>query len=136
MKERIEKILKLEQLTASRFADIIDVQRSNVSHILSGRNNPGLDFIQKILSEFTNINAEWLLLGNGEMYKKEEQISSLNQDYENDDNIKNINKNIPSPDNKEKAASSSIQDEPGKKKVEKITYFYSDKTFKEYYPNI
>ena len=136
MKERIEKILKFEQLTASKFADIIDVQRSNVSHILSGRNNPGLDFIQKILSKFTNINAEWLLLGKGEMYIKEEQISSLNQDYENDAHIKNINKNIPSPDNKEKVESSSLQDAPDKKKVEKITYFYSDKTFKEYYPNI
>ncbi len=136
MKERIEKILKLEQLTASRFADIIDVQRSNVSHILSGRNNPGLDFIQKILSKFTNINAEWLLLGKGEMYIKEEQISSLEQDYENDDNIKDINKNTPSTDNKGKAESSPFQNGHGKKKVEKITYFYSDKTFKEYYPNI
>lgn len=135
MKERIEKILKFEQLTASRFADIIDVQRSNVSHILSGRNNPGLDFIQKILSKFTNINAEWLLLGKGEMYIKGEQISSLNQDYENDDNIKNTYKNIQLPDNKEKGENSSLQDESGKKKVEKITYFYSDKTFKEYYPN-
>ena len=106
MKERIEKILKFEQLTASKFADIIDVQRSNVSHILSGRNNPGLDFIQKILSKFTNINAEWLLLGKGEMYIKEEQISSLNQDYD----IKNINNDIPSPDNKEKAASSCLRD--------------------------
>lgn len=68
MKGRIEKILETENLTASRFADIIQVQRSNVSHILAERNKPGLDFLQKVLQAFPSINGDWLLTGRGEMY--------------------------------------------------------------------
>ena len=65
MKERIEKIMELEKLSASKFADAIGVQRSNISHILSGRNKPSLELVNKILDHFDKINADWLLLGKG-----------------------------------------------------------------------
>ena len=68
MKERLIQLLDLEQLTPSKFADIIGVQRSSVSHIISGRNNPSFDFIQKTLTAFPGLNAEWLILGQGAMY--------------------------------------------------------------------
>lgn len=69
MKTRIEKLIDKEQLTPSKLADLIGVQRSSISHILSGRNNPSLDFVQKILLQFKNLNSDWLLFGKGEMYK-------------------------------------------------------------------
>ncbi len=69
MKDRIQKILRDESISSSKFADEIGVQRSSISHILSGRNRPSLDFVQKILSRYRNISAEWLLFGRGEMYK-------------------------------------------------------------------
>lgn len=68
MKERLIQLLDLEQLTPSKFADIIDVQRSSVSHVISGRNNPSFDFIQKTLMAFPGLNAEWLIVGQGTMY--------------------------------------------------------------------
>src|SRR4030066_1678355 len=72
MKDRIIKFLTQENLSATKFADEIGVQRSSISHILSGRNNPSFDFIQKILTRYRNLNSEWLLLGSGPMYKKDD----------------------------------------------------------------
>ena len=70
MKERLVQLLDLEQLTPSKFADIIGVQRSSVSHVISGRNNPSFDFLQKTLKAFPGLNAEWLILGEGTMYEQ------------------------------------------------------------------
>ena len=83
MKERIQKIIDLEKLTASKFADIIGVQRSSVSHIISGRNKPSLDFVQKILSKFPEINTDWLLSGKGSITRTQESAKvSENQAVE------------------------------------------------------
>ena len=67
MINRIQLILKTKNISPSQFADQIQVQRSGVSHILSGRNNPSLDFILKILRTFPEIDADWLLFGKGQM---------------------------------------------------------------------
>jgi transcriptional regulator with XRE-family HTH domain len=69
MKERILRFLQLENKTSSQFAEEIGVQPSSISHIISGRNNPSLDFIIKMLGKYSNINPDWLLFGNGEMYR-------------------------------------------------------------------
>ncbi len=71
MKDRLLKFLNQEQLTYARFAEIIGVQPSSISHILSGRNKPGFDFIRKILLNYPSVNAEWLILGKGKMFKNE-----------------------------------------------------------------
>ncbi len=65
--DRIELILKEYNLSPSAFSDLIQVQRSAMSHILSRRNRPSLDVIQKILKEFPDINSQWLLTGLGKM---------------------------------------------------------------------
>ena len=70
MKERLVQLLDLEQFTPSKFADIIGVQRSSVSHVISGRNNPSYDFLQKTLKAFPGLNAEWLMTGEGTMYEQ------------------------------------------------------------------
>lgn len=69
MLERIQLILKVKNMTASQFADKIGVQRSGISHILSGRNQPSLDFITRILNVYPDINPEWLIHGAGKMIK-------------------------------------------------------------------
>ncbi len=69
MVDRIQLILKVNNLTASRFADEIGVQRSSISHILSGRNMPSLDLIQKVLKRYPEIDPDWLLNGRGSMMK-------------------------------------------------------------------
>ncbi len=65
MNERLQELLTRERLTAMRFAELVDVQRSSVSHVLSGRNKPGLDFIGKILTAFPHVSPDWLILGQG-----------------------------------------------------------------------
>ncbi|MCF8225877.1 MAG: helix-turn-helix domain-containing protein [Bacteroidales bacterium] len=71
MKDRIIQLLDAEHLSSAKFADIIGVQRSSISHIISGRNKPSFDFLQKTLKEFPMISAEWLLLGRGSMYSRQ-----------------------------------------------------------------
>ncbi|MCF8358663.1 MAG: helix-turn-helix domain-containing protein [Prolixibacteraceae bacterium] len=62
--------MEAEKLTASKFADTIGVKRSNISHLLNGRNQPSYAFIQKVLEVFTNVNSRWLITGQGKMYEK------------------------------------------------------------------
>ncbi len=68
MIDRIKQIMSLEQLSSSQFADTIKLQRSSLSHVLSGRNKPSLDFVMKIKTAFNRISLEWLLFGEGAMF--------------------------------------------------------------------
>ena len=61
--DRVRLIIKANSLTSSEFADKIGVKRSNLSHVLSGRNKPGLEFLAKVIESFPNVNASWLLTG-------------------------------------------------------------------------
>src|SRR4030043_2004108 len=70
MKSRIEEFLKAENKTSAQFAEEIGVQPSGISHILSGRNKPSLDFVLKMLEKYRFISTEWLLFGKGSMYKE------------------------------------------------------------------
>ena len=70
MKERLLQLLDMEQITPSKFADIIGVQRSSVSHVISGRNKPSYDFLHKTLKAFPGLNASWLMMGEGTMYEQ------------------------------------------------------------------
>jgi len=78
-KSRIEKVILMEGLTSGQFAQEIGIQNSTLSHILNERNNPSLDVMKKILSRFQNINADWLILGQGPMLRQEShsQMPSL-----------------------------------------------------------
>jgi len=71
MNERLIAFLQAEELTSARFAEIMSIQRSGVSHLLSGRNNPGYEFFEKFLQKFPAINIEWLISGRGKMYKEQ-----------------------------------------------------------------
>jgi transcriptional regulator with XRE-family HTH domain len=106
---RIKKVMDYHQLSASLFADKIGVQRSSISHILSGRNNPSLDFILKVTSEFNDVDIHWLLNGKGSFPQKTE------------------NKN---PTSTPSLFSTDISED--KKKIQRIVVFYNDGTFDEY----
>ncbi|MGM0650774.1 MAG: helix-turn-helix domain-containing protein [Bacteroidota bacterium] len=77
MQERLQEILEKEHLTPARFAELIGVQRSSVSHILSGRNNPSLDFLRKILLHLEHINPDWLISGRGPYKRNHDQSTML-----------------------------------------------------------
>lgn len=71
LNKRISEVIEYSKLSSSEFADEIDVQRSSISHITSGRNKPSLEFIIKIKSRFPEILWDWLVTGDGEMLKSE-----------------------------------------------------------------
>lgn len=72
LNERISKIIEYSELTSSEFADAIDVQRSSISHITSGRNKPSLDFLIKVKEHFPELEWDWLINGIGAMLKRPE----------------------------------------------------------------
>ena len=72
MHSRLKNWMESEELKASQLADNIGVNRATISHILSGRNKPSIDFLQKLLSDFPNLNANWLIVGIGYMNTKKE----------------------------------------------------------------
>jgi len=69
MNKRLLQFIDAENLSQSQFADILGVARASISHILSGRNKPGYDFIESIMLHFPSLNIEWLITGQGKMYK-------------------------------------------------------------------
>jgi len=60
--------LQAKNITAKQFAEEIGIQPSGMSHILSGRNNPSLEFVSKVIRRYPEIDANWLLMGKGQMY--------------------------------------------------------------------
>jgi transcriptional regulator with XRE-family HTH domain len=156
MRTRIEQFIESEKLTAAEFADIIGVQRSSVSHVLKGRNNPGFSFIQKILESYPAINSRWLLTGNGPMYdnksitSKEQARPSIHEpDLFSTSN--NTTEPIPgnakqktdetpatsnrtAPDEKEVSTKQTVTAETISKKIVKVLIFYDDHTFEDFRP--
>jgi transcriptional regulator with XRE-family HTH domain len=76
--KRLEILLDYYSLNASSFADKIGVQRSSISHLLSGRNKPSLDFIMKITAIFPDINIYWILNGKEDFFKKDAENRTQN----------------------------------------------------------
>jgi len=76
--KRLEILLDYYSLNASSFADKIGVQRSSISHLLSGRNKPSLDFIMKITAIFPDINIYWILNGKEDFLKKDAENRNPN----------------------------------------------------------
>ena len=113
MNRRLLQFLQAENLTQTQFADMLSVARGSVSHILSGRNKPGYDFLESLMLHFPSLNMEWLLTGKGKMYK--DAPSDEPQD-------------VFTPDLLASMASNSA------KTVRRILVFYSDNTFQEFHP--
>lgn len=145
MKDRILKILNNENLSATKFADIIGVQRSSISHIISGRNKPSFDFISKTLEKFPEINAEWLINGKGDMYKddiknktekkKEPELFTGSDTKKVDENIQKDEKTYESKDLEENEKPEKYIERGRVKNVnniEKVIILLSNGTFKEY----
>ncbi len=80
LNKRVIEVMVRSDFSKSTFASVLDVSLPLITHITSGRNKPGLDIIQKLLTHFKDINPDWLLLGIGEMYRvqpKQKDFSTL-----------------------------------------------------------
>jgi len=143
MKDRLQELLKKEQLSPVRFAELVGVQRSSVSHILSGRNNPSLDFIQKILLKMPHISTDWLITGKGSMYKNSistrsvtpDIFSSSKSEEQTKENINMTNsETIINEHNDGQTLTHPVNTKINHPEIERIVVFYTDKTFREYKP--
>ncbi|WP_298757535.1 helix-turn-helix transcriptional regulator [uncultured Psychroserpens sp.] len=114
--KRLQKVIDFYGESASSFAEKIGVQRSSISHILSGRNKPSLDFVLKVLSSFPEVELYWLMNGKGNFPSKKIKTSTLP--------ISEVEKNPIS-----EIPQISKSDD---KSIERIVIFYKDGTFKNF----
>ena len=133
--DRLKKIMEFHDETASSFSQKIGVQRSSISHILSGRNKPSLDFVMKVLHTYPNVDLYWLMNGTGKFPKPENTIAPP----ESTDLFSNSQSNsiLPSNDIKPlksdmEASASNIISINSNDDIERIVIFFKDGTFKSY----
>jgi len=106
--KRLKNVMEYHQLSASLFADKVGVQRSSISHVLSGRNKPSLDFVLKVTAAFDDVDLYWLLNGKGSFPKRLQTSTPTTPTlFEN-------------------------ETKTDEKKIQRIVVFYSDGTFDEY----
>lgn len=143
--KRLETVLDYYGLNASAFADKIGVQRSSMSHLLSGRNKPSLDFVMKILEVFPDVDLYWILIGRGNFPKSNEietldinQTSSPilpNQNFGSDLFSKiEINENQKTKEITKPSNLENMNFDLENESIEKIVIFYKNGTFKAYSP--
>lgn len=77
MHNRLKQFLTMENLSPARFAEELGIQRSGISHLLSGRNKPSFEFLQKMMSAYPDLNAEWLILGKGRPFKSDRPLPEI-----------------------------------------------------------
>ena len=112
------------KLSAAELADQIGVQRSNVSHVMTGRNNPSSSFLEKLLLTFPELDARWLIVGEGQMLRETKNEKTKVSE------VKNLFTEV--IEKKVQVAQS-----PSRKldsEIDRIVILYKDKTFKDYYP--
>jgi transcriptional regulator with XRE-family HTH domain len=141
--KRLETIFEYYGLSASLFADKINVQRSSISHLLSGRNKPSLDFILKVLESFPEVELLWLLNGKGsfpkgEMGSNEKLNVSSEEKTEQEIDLFSQETPVLETHSEKKSTTPKFQTEVkpihSDSKIERIVVFYSDGTFKNYTP--
>lgn len=160
-KDKIDKVMQEFNLNSAQFAAEIGIQGSTLSHILNGRNRPSLDVLKKIMSRFTSINPEWLILDKEPMFRQEKNSQAPTLFDSFDENNKESAIYEPKIAQKTPLLSGSIQkdnvniveraaetdmprhDEPQlsnnsipvvSKTPVKIIVYYDDNTFQEFHP--
>ncbi len=143
MRNRLQQIMEREGMTPGRFADSIGIQRSALSHILNGRNNPSLDVVTKVLARFDYLSTDWLMFGHGPMFKhqlvNESEIEADNVQGEltDVDNFGNATLNqttdVKTDDNFLTDVNIKMSGDP-RRRVSRIMIFYSDNTYDNFIP--
>lgn len=143
--KRLEFIMEHFNLNASSFADKVNVQRSSISHLLSGRNKPSLDFVLKIIDEFPDLNLYWLLNGKGDFSKNaEDEIKPQTPKITTTLLNKIESSNEPNSDKKSVDIEFKNEDHLvrknlkifNEKEIARIVYFFADGTFQVFKPNL
>ncbi len=129
--KRLEKILEYYDISAATFAEAIDVGRSSISHILSGRNKPSLDFVMKVVQTYPEVELYWLLNGKGSFPSSAQKAQPSPTSFSN-----SVTQPAPLPSNNLNPGNSTreitdMRTNSGKK-VRKIVFFYEDGSFEAF----
>jgi transcriptional regulator with XRE-family HTH domain len=123
MRERLKQFMDYKMLNAAELADQIGVQRSSVSHVINGRNNPSSSFIEKLLLNYPDLNARWLITGEGKMLQSDKDIQPVRPE-----SPAAIQATLPL--NKESTCQAmAIRT----KKIDRLIILYDDKSFGDYH---
>lgn len=123
--KRLNRIMDYYDLSAASFADKIDVGRSSISHLLSGRNKPSLDFVMKIISAFPEVELYWLLNGKGNFPKENFKKPLENIQQEKKVPVQDLFTPVPDEEEKSYPLASG-------KNIRRIIVLYTDGTFEAY----
>lgn len=142
MKDRIVKIMERERMGQAQFASAIGIQRAAMSHIISGRNNPSLDVMLKILHRYPQLNPDWLLFGKGEMLRSsdssveqvEDQVKTPAQLHLMADDHVEVSQAALNTEREPLEKQMAISVEKTSKTVSRIMVFYSDNTYDTFVP--
>ncbi|CAL66457.1 helix-turn-helix domain-containing protein [Christiangramia forsetii] len=129
---RLNKILEYYDISAASFADKIEVGRSSISHILSGRNKPSLDFVMKVVKNFPEVELYWLLNGKGKFPSTPESKSKTQSENREQEKTSSV-------PTRENQISETIKEVPTSfppnrsgKQIQKIVIFYTDGSFEAF----
>jgi transcriptional regulator with XRE-family HTH domain len=123
--KRLQELMSYYEISASKLADSIGIQRSSISHLLSGRNKPSLDFILKILDHYPEVSFDWLVKGKGNLENQESSINTPTLF----DNVTNKKESTEKREENKTVKQITNSD----KSVEKVILLYEDGSFKEYH---
>lgn len=144
--DRLKELMQKEEMNAKDFATEVGISAATMSNILSGRNKPSLEVMQKVLGRFRMVSPEWLILGVGTMYKlkvnaTEQTLFDIKPEIptspapENQENV--LDSPVPAispaarPQDGRQKATVQIIERPVSKKVSKVVVFFDDGTFQE-----
>ena len=147
MIHRIQQLIQKKGLSPAQFADQIQVKRANLSHIMTGRNKPSLDFILKILRSYPDVNSDWLLFGKGNMHtasmlvNNQLQIENIQEGHLSkreevtSDAHEKPAKNPKASDNIKRQHGKEIADikKQNPSQIRKIVVFFEDQSYREYH---
>jgi len=143
MRDRILEFLKAENKSSAQFAEEIGVQPSGISHIISGRNKPSLDFVLKMLEKYQFLSTEWLLFGKGSMYKdfKMQNLFDDNSGLHSEINEKQAKNEFVKQENEhnenqkiELKKDADFSEKKVTPEIVRIVWFYENNRFEEFFP--
>jgi transcriptional regulator with XRE-family HTH domain len=142
IKDRIAHIIRAKNLTATQFAEMMQIQPSNVSHLLSGRNKPSLDFLIKLKDVFPEYSFDWIILGKKPITLSE-RPQSVKEELHNNasspmvETSSNFGDLFGVTEKSEQDAINTITETKieQSKQVKQIVYIYDDNTFEIYHLN-
>jgi len=134
---RLQQVMDYYGLNAAAFADSLEIQRSGISHLLSERNKPSLDFILKLIEKFPEVDMYWITQGKGSFPRKEDkELASAKKTQQPDlfSDIPEIEMQAPTPALpsvaiKEKQVETKALPLPTDKHIKRIIFFYEDNRF-------